>query len=102
MSGLYENYTMHWKNDILPPTQLGLCEKHRSTTALLHYIADIIREAHNNNCINLILFDLSKAFDTFNSSKVEILCFRWQLTILFRNYLSNRKERVRIDNKLSM
>lgn len=92
-------------NRLMPTNQSGFRSRHSTTTALLQVTDDLYRanDGSNNTC--LILLDFSKAFDTLNHT---ILCKKLiyfglgDIAItFFRNYLSNRRQRVCINNNFS-
>lgn len=92
-------------NLILPTSQSGFRARHSTTIALLKVSDDIFTICDNNlNCC-LILLDYSKAFDTLDHA---ILCaklkyFGFGVTAIsfFRNYLSNRRQKVIINDNIS-
>lgn len=80
--------------------------KHHSTETLLMKIRDDIVCAMNKGEITLARFiDYSKAFDTVDFktplSKLRKLGFSYSASTLMVSYLSNRKQFVQIDDKLS-
>lgn len=90
---------------IIPSIQSGFRANHSTTTALLHVADDIFRA--NDRCHNtcLILLDFSKAFDTLDH---QILCKKLKYfgigdsaLLFFRNYLSQRYQRIVNNGQLS-
>ena len=93
------------KFSIISPAQYGFC-KGKSTQDAVLYLTELIYQAFNDKTVNLNIFiDLRKAFDTINHDillgKLELYGIRGLPLKLFKNYLSNRVQRVRINNAVS-
>lgn len=93
------------KKNILPVTQSGFRERHSTTTALLEVTDELFRARDSNKETFLILLDLSKAFDTLNHStlckKLSYFGLSDNAVLFFKNYLSDRRQRVVINNEYS-
>ena len=73
---------------------------------LLHLPAKIYENLHRNNPSLCIFLDLAKAFDTVSHSMMlealqDIGVNNVELN-LFKSYLSNRKQQVKIGNQISL
>lgn len=82
-------------NTLYEPFQSGFCTQHSTETALLHVINDHLMSA-NSDSLNILLLDLSAAFDTVNhdmlisywsSIGIADIALQW-----FRLYLPNRQQ----------
>ena len=94
-----ENY------NLLPETQSGFRRGHSCATALLN-ITDKIFRAHDAGlCSLLVLLDYSKAFDTLNIETLLVILkyigFNQNSLKLVHSFLSDRKQRVLLNNFLS-
>lgn len=93
------------KYNILPEMQSGFRSLHSCETALLNITDDILRGIDQQEVTVLVLLDYSKAFDTINYeimlSVLKYIGLSEKATKFFRNYLSNRFQRVKIDNIVS-
>ena len=99
---LYDHLTEH---DILYKYQFGFREGHSTTHALIE-ATDRIRNAIDNKELMCGIFiDLTKAFDTVNHSillkKLYHYGIRGNIFNLFKSYLSERKQFVRVNNESS-
>lgn len=93
------------QNHILPDTQSGFRENHGCSTALAN-VTDNIMQANDLGKITVLtLIDFSKAFDTINHevllSILHFIGLSDEAVKFFANYLSNRSQSVKINNKLS-
>lgn len=90
---------------MLPLTQSGFRPGHSCCGALLNVTDDIITACDNGCLTVLVLLDYSKAFDTINHeillSILKYLGLDNNSTLFFKNYLSNRKQRVVINHDVS-
>ena len=87
-------------------TQFGYKKQHSTEFLLLKFINDILVGVDSRNGVVVMFIDLSAAFDTVNHRKLlNILCneLRIRGTALrwFRSFLSNRSQRVLIDDCFS-
>lgn len=93
------------KNRIINPTQYGF-QKEKSTTQLLSKFTDHIN-CHLNEkyYVGIIFIDFKKAFDTLDHQTLlkamEECGIRGPLKNMFKNYLLNRKIKVKIDGIFS-
>ena len=93
-------------HNVLAKEQFGFRTKHSTN----HVISDVTNKLQNlrdnNYSTCLILLDLSKAFDTVNHkillNKLEKYGIRGNSLTLIRNYLTNRKQTVHINNTYSL
>nr|CAI5863097.1 unnamed protein product [Callosobruchus analis] len=90
---------------IIPSHQSGFRAGHSTNTALLNITDNIFRALDKKMASVLISLDFSKAFDTIDHG---LLCAKLQYYGLdetsihfFRSYLSDRVQRVKIEEKLS-
>lgn len=92
-------------NNILPTVQSGFRPGHSCTTALLHIVDDVIEATDQGLCTVLILLDFSRAFDTVNHELLKAILgylgFAEEAIRLFDSFLRNRKQKVKIDDKIS-
>ena len=92
-------------NNLLPIVQSGFRPGYSCTTALLNIMDDIITASDRGNCTALILLDFSRAFDTLNHeillNILKYIGLSENAVEMFRNYLSNREQKVRLDNIMS-
>lgn len=92
-------------NDLLAQNQYGF-RRHRSTDAAVHELINSIVTSLDEGTKSLTIFlDLAKAFDTVSIPrllrKLESIGIRGQTLNLFADYLTNRKQRVKIHNSVS-
>ena len=93
------------ENNVISPNQFGFREKH-STEDAVSCVADHIYQAINENKKCLVIFlDLGKAFDTVTHrillEKMEQIGIRGVAHKLYKDYLSNRTQTVKILSTLS-
>ena len=86
--------------------QHGYKKYHSTETLLLKVVDDILIGFDSNNGTILLLLDLSAAFDTVDINKLlNILEIEFGITGIalkwFHSFLTNRKQRVRINDSLS-
>ena len=83
----------------------GFRKKHSTQHALLNLLQNWQTNLDKNKVIGTILMDLSKAYDTLSHelliAKLEAYGLTQSSLTLMRNYLSNRKHRVRIGGSYS-
>ena len=95
-------YSYLTKFNIIYEYQFGFREGHSTTQALIE-INDKIKSSIDNKLLTSGIFiDLTKAFDTVNHDilldKMEMYGIRGNTHSLFKNYLTNRKQYVRVNN----
>lgn len=92
-------------NDILPQRQSGFRKQYSCNTALLSVVDDIIKAIDKGFHTLLCLLDFSKAFDTINHDLMSVILSYIGLgptaVNLLYNYLIERSQCVRIDNRTS-
>ena len=98
------NYLL--QNSLISKFQSAYRPYHSVETALLKIKTDIIGEITKpNNCVLMILLDLSAAFDTVNHSillddlyqlGINDISLKW-----FKSYITDRKQCVKIENTVS-
>jgi len=92
-------------NKIIPECQHGFRKQKSIVTQLIEVHDDLSKAHENKNITDLILFDLSKAFDSIPHSrlikKLNNFGIRGPLLEWIRDYLSNRKYSVKVGSKLS-
>ena len=104
VAGQSRNYLVN--NNLYPSLQSAYREFHSTETALLRVHNDILRAIDNKKEVVLVLLDLSSAFDTIDHD-ILISRLRTQFgfsgTVLswFKSYLTNRSQRVVINNTIS-
>ena len=89
-------------NNYLLPNQHGFRKGYNTSTAVFDYVQFLYDIYDRIECSSSIFIDYSRAFDTIDHG---ILCKKLQLYGLdgtsldwFRNYLTDRQHKVRIDN----
>ena len=89
-------------NKLLVENQHGFRPKLSTETALLKITDKIYNNIDNKKLSLLILLDLSKAFDSVNHNILINKCIKLNIDpTWFKEYLSNRKQSVRLKNVLS-
>ena len=93
------------ENNVFSKSQFGFRNKHNTAHAIMNLL-EIISEALENNEYTLAIFlDLKKAFDTVDHTilleKLHHYGIRGTPLKLIKDYLSNRKQFVKINNSLS-
>ena len=93
------------KQKLLNKFQSAYTKNHSCTTVLMD-ITDFSFDAiDNNEIVILVLLDYSKAFDCANHqlilAKAKALGFQDSALLLLASYLSNRKQKVKVDNNES-
>ena len=107
MEKVIRNRLFEWlsSNNLIPDCQHGFLPRRSTTTCLLDAYHDWSCAKNRNQSVNVIYFDLSKAFDTVDHlsllSKLDCLGIRGNLLGWFMSYLSDRRFLVRFDNALS-
>ena len=89
------------KLGILSKYQFGFRDKHSTIDALVE-LTEKIRHSGKENAINSFFLDLKKAFDTINHNlllkKLERYGIRGKCLMWFESYLTNRRQRVFLNN----
>ena len=84
----------------------GFCKNHNTQHALLNMIENWKGNLNKGNKIGSISIDLSKAFDTLDQSlliaKLEAYGFDSLSLEFMKNYLTNRKQRCKVENCFSI
>ena len=92
-------------NDLFYKSQYGFRGGHSTELAALDVVSKIIDEMDKGLLPLNIYLDLSKAFDTIDHQilleKLAFYCIRGKSLDLFKSYLTNRKQDVEIDGKMS-
>ena len=92
-------------NDILSDAQHGFRKSRSCETQLITLINDLAKSLNDASQSDAALLDFSKAFDKVNHRKLclklEHYGVRGNLQIWFRNYLSNRSQKVMVEGKTS-
>ena len=93
-------------NKLIDQFQSAYKPGHSTETALIRVVNDMLNAIDNGNLSLLTLLDLSAAFDTIDHSillerlqtsfGIDGLLLKW-----VKSYLSNRHQKVKIDNNLS-
>ena len=97
--------TFVFDNNIIPPIQSGFRSLDSTTTALLHITDELFKATGQRKISCLVLLDYSKASDTLDHDILYKMLlfygFDADSTALIMRYLSNRQQRVKIDNNIS-
>jgi len=93
------------QNCLLPVAQSGFRRGYGCSGALLQVVDDVIRASDNGLLSLLVLLDYSKAFDTISHELLLAILHYIGLgdsaVTLFANYLSERRQQVRVHNDYS-
>ncbi len=94
------------KNKILSKFQFGFREKHSTEHALLAIKQNLEHNRALNNFTVMVSIDLSKAFDTVNSSEILIDKLKYygcdaKTQSWFKSFFTNRRQYVQIENTKS-
>lgn len=93
------------RNRLLNKNQFGFRKGYSCVTQLLNVMNEITNMIENKHNIDIIYFDFKKAFDTVSHSKLMYKCKAFginnQLQSWIKAFLSNRLQRVKINNSLS-
>ena len=94
-----------YKNRILSNNQYGFLKNSSTADALYNVTNEITHNLNNNKKCIAVFIDLAKAFDTVSHKKLfdvlERYGVRGTVSVLLRNYLTNRRQIVRVNNTLS-
>nr|CAD2141501.1 unnamed protein product [Meloidogyne enterolobii] len=92
-------------HNILPACQHGFRKSHSVSTQLLEVMDDFTFALENKNSVDIIYFDLAKAFDTVPHSllisKLYKVGIQGNLLSWINDYLTNRTFTVRVSNQYS-
>ena len=92
-------------NNIHIPQQSGFRRGHSTETALLNVIDVITSTLNTKHCCQLVILDISSAFDTLDHkillSRIHLLVVRDLALSWFTSYLSDRSSSVHIYNSFS-
>lgn len=93
------------KNDILPQEQHGFSKGKSVSSQLLETLDDITAALENKSKVDIIYFDIAKAFDSISHakliSKLNAAGIGGVLLTIIKNWLSNRNFQVKLDDTLS-
>ena len=93
------------QNNILATEQFGFRNNPSTEKASFNLINEVLLALNNKLAVGALFCDLEKAFDSVNHdillSKCEFYGFRGKTNALIRSYLSDRYQRVLINNSLS-
>jgi hypothetical protein len=93
------------KNNLLYCKQYGFREKSNTEVAAVELINEIRKNIDNKKKVSLVMMDVKKAFDSVNTKQLldslERCGIRGTALRLIENYLTNRKQIVKIGNNLS-
>ncbi|XP_071944696.1 uncharacterized protein [Antedon mediterranea] len=95
------NILRHVKNNaILTTEQHGFVEKKSCLTNLLEFMEDVTKALDDNNNVDVIFLDYSKAFDSVPHRrllmKLESYGIKGQLLLWIKDFLDNRQQRVKV------
>ena len=92
-------------NNILYKNQFGFRKGHSTIHALIDFIHKLDELKEKKHKVSCVFIDLMKAFDTTSHNiiltKLELLGIKNIELTWFRNYLKNRKQRVKISDTYS-
>ena len=92
-------------NDILIDQQHGFRAGRSTTSNLIEFYEDVTKELDNKHSVDILYFDLAKAFDTVPHSilikKLRNLKLSEKIVNWIENYLKSRKQRVVIRGEAS-
>ena len=98
-------YSYLEKNDLLHEDQSGFRKHHSCHTALTQLVDHIYCNINENKFTGLLFLDFEKAFDVINHHLLlrKLILYKVPLEFvkLIKSFLSNRKQTVSIDNKMS-
>ena len=93
------------KYNLIHQNQSGFRSKYSCQTALTKLVDDLLREMDRGNYTGILFLDFKKAFDIVNHmiliSKLRIYKFDALVVKWFTSYLSERSQKVRINNEQS-
>ena len=90
------------KHKLLSNSQHGFRQQYSTTSNLLELLNDVTQHIDNNNNVNLITIDFSKAFDSISHSKLIHKLYSYviqgKLLNYIKEFLNNRTFSVLINN----
>ena len=93
------------RNNLLNQVQFGFLPEKSTQDAMIHLTEQIYSNLHNKLSTLAIYIDFSKCFDTLNRDillkKLEIYGIRGIPLQLFKSYLENRHQAVKVNNAIS-
>lgn len=93
------------ENNVLSTYQSGFRKKHSTETAVIYLVDHILEHMDKQEITGAVFIDLKKAFDLVDHEcllyKLEHYGIRGQSLDWFRNYLTNRTQKVNYANELS-
>lgn len=93
------------QNSVLHSGQYGFVERSDTNTAVIDLVSGLNVEVDKGKMVAGIFLDLSKAFDLMDhdilNKKLELYGLSGKALDVFRNYLTSRSQRVRINGVLS-
>ena len=100
---VHKHITKHCdKHKLLSNSQHGFRQQYSTTSNLLELLNDVTQDIDNNNNVDLITIDFSKAFDSIFHSKLvhKLYCYGIQGKLLnwIKEFLNNRTFSVLINN----
>ena len=109
MPKIYERYLYDqiqvFFDSVLPKYQCGFQRGYNTQHCLITLIEKWKKSVHNGGAFGTLFTDLSKAFDCLSHelliAKLDAYGFDKNALKLINSYLSNRKQRVKIDEKYS-
>ena len=109
VSKIYERYLYdqikNYFENILSKYQCGLCKGYNAQDCLLALIEKWKQSADNGGAFGTLMTNLSKAFDCLSDelliAKLDAFGFDKKSLKLVYNYLSNRKQRAKINDSYS-
>lgn len=92
-------------NSILHPSQYGFVERSDTTSAIMDLVSNLNEGIDNGKMVAGIFLDLSKAFDLMDHEllfqKFYMYGLRGKALDIFKNYLTDRTQRVKVNGTLS-
>ena len=92
-------------NNILYKNQFGFRKKHSTVHAIIDFIHKLEELKNKNDKVACVFIDLMKAFDTTSHTiilkKLNLIGVKDEALNWFKNYLNNRKQRVKIGETFS-
>ena len=108
---MFESIIKKWilkdltKNNFLIDEKHGFRSGHSTTTNLVEFYNDVIQNLDRKHSVDILYFNLAKAFDTVPHSKLihklKAMNLNKKLVTWIEDYLKGRKQRVLVRGKLS-
>ena len=93
------------KYELIHETQSGFRQHHSCQTALTHLIDSWLKDVDSGKYVGAVFLDLRKAFDLVDHEillhKLKLYHFSQRSVEFFSSYLSNRRQLIKVKNKLS-